>query len=154
MPAYLSLADFKLRTVMPSGDVDAVEADTPGYTLARLTAQSAWIDARLRKRYAAPFVQPYPETILDWLTKIVTLEMYKKRGADPADQSIVDIKEDAVTAKAEIKEAADSEVGLFDLPLDDTIGATAIAHANPLSYSEAGPYEWPIRQAEAARRGR
>ncbi len=140
--AYLNLVAFRLRTLMPQVDIDSVEAETPGFTAARLATWSAKIDTRLRKRYAVPFsaLEPYPEAVLEWLTKIVTFELYLKRGVDPADQSIALYRTDKEQAEAELKEAADSKEGLFDLPLNDTRDATAISKGGPLSYTETSPY--------------
>jgi hypothetical protein len=138
--AYLDLAAFRLRTLMPQIDINTVEAETPGFTAARLATWSAKIDTRLRKRYAVPFAVPVPEAVLEWLTKIVTFELYLKRGVDPADQSIALVKADKEQAEAEVKEAADAVGGLFDLPLLDTKDATAITKGAPLAYVETSPY--------------
>lgn len=153
MAAYLDLAAFRLRTLMPQVDIDTVEAETVGFTLARLTTWSAKIDTRLRKRYAVPFdsTKPYPEALLEWLTKIVTFELYLKRGVDPADQSIAMYRADKEQAEAEVKEAADSKDGLFDLPLLDSKDATAITKGAPLFYSETSPYVSTTLQREIGR---
>jgi hypothetical protein len=140
--AYLTLAQFRLRTLMPKVDIDAVEADTAGYTDARLATNSAKIDTRLRKRYAVPFssLVPYPEAALEWLTKITTYELYLKRGVDPSDQTLALIKADKEQAETELKEAADSKDGLFDLPLLNTADSTAISKGGPIVYTETSPY--------------
>lgn len=136
---------------MPDVDIDVVEAEREGFTLARLTAWSARIDSRLRKRYKAPFAVPVPEVILDWLTKIVTFELYLKRGRDPQDPTLADIKAERDEAIADIKEAADAQNGLFDLPLRDDVGTTAITKSGPIVFTETSPYVWTTRQADAAR---
>lgn len=152
MAAFLDLAAFKLRTVMPSADVDAIELIDPGYLDKRLTGWSGRIEARLRKRYAIPLEAPYPETILEWLTDIVTLEGYLKRGWNPSSAQDALIEKASDTAKAELKEAADSEKGLFDLPLrEDLPGTSGVAFGGPLGYSEADPYQWMDVQEEAVR---
>lgn len=127
---------------MPQADVDAVEGETPGFVNARLATHSAKIDTRLRKRYAVPFsaLNPYPEAVLEWLTKIVTFELYLKRGVDPSDQSIALVKSDKEQAEAELKEAADAQSGLFDLPVLDVADSSAVTKGGPLSYSETSPY--------------
>lgn len=140
MASYLLLAAFRLRTLMPQVDIDVVEAETAGFTLGRLTTWSAKIDTRLRKLYAVPFLVPVPETVLEWLTKVVTFELYVKRGVDPSDQSIALIRADKEQAEAELKEAADSKDGLFDLPLRDGQDASARTKGGPLSYIEVSPY--------------
>jgi hypothetical protein len=146
---YIDLDGFRARTIAPHVDVDNVEDEYPGWLLGRLRTNSARINAKLRKRYATPFVLKqgtYPEAVLDWLTCLVTFELYLKRGVDPADQSIAHIKGEYDRALAELQEAADGEQGLFDLPVDDTADATAIAKGGPMAYSEVSPYAWTSLQ--------
>ena len=140
---YLDLAAFRLRTLMPKVDIDALEAETPGFTLGRLNTNSAKIDTRLRKRYVVPFIAlPLPEAVLEWLTKLTTYELYLKRGVDPSDQTLALIRADKEQAEAELKEAADSATGLFDLPVRESTDGTSVAKAGPLVYTETSPYTW------------
>lgn len=148
---YLNLTQFRARTLMPQVDITAVETETPGFTLSRLTTWSAKIDTRLRKRYAVPFTAPVPEAVLEWLTKIVTYELYLKRGVDPSDQTLALIHADKENAEAEIKEAANAQDGLFDLPVNDTQDAEAASKAAGLMYTEASPYTWTDIQRAAGR---
>ena len=136
---------------MPATDIDAIENVHSGWVAQQLSSWSQWIDSRLRKRYAAPFASPYPEAVLSWLARIVTLRCYLRRGVDPTDQQFAEIKADADTAVAEIKEAADSNEGLFDLPLLDAVDVSAIVKAGPRVYSEASPYVFADVQRDAAR---
>lgn len=140
MPAYLNLAGFTLRTVMPSADVTLVETKAPGFIASQLAIEQSKLDSRLRKRYAAPFIQPFPEIVLGWLTKLVTPEVYRKRGVNPADPQLELVEKQRDEALAEIKEAADSKDGLFDLPVSETSQSSAIISGGPLGYSEASPY--------------
>lgn len=149
--AYLTTSEFKTRSLIPSGYVDDIEAVDDGWTLIQLEEASAWIDSRLRKRYAAPFTSPYPVAVLSWLTKLVTVRCYLKRGVEATDEQFVSIQQDAMDAKAEIKEAADSNVGLFDLPLRSDTTATGIDRSGPWSYSEQSPYVGFSRQARTGR---
>lgn len=150
---YLDLAAWRLRTMMDPSRVAALEAKRPGFILLRLVGTTSKINARLSKRYAVPFVAPAPEIVNQWLTDLVTLDAEKALGFIPSsdqDQTIVD---DATKAEAEIKEAADAEKGLFDLPLNEgasPVQTSAVARGGPLSYSEPGPYEWTTLQREAA----
>lgn len=139
---------------MPQVDIDAVEGETPGFTNSRLATHSSKIDSRLRKRYIVPFssLNPYPEAVLEWLTKIVTFELYIKRGVDPSDQSIALVKADKEQAEAELKEASDSQNGLFDLPVPEQSDASAITKGGPLSYSETSPYVFTDIQSLDGRR--
>ncbi len=133
---YLTTAEWKLRTLMPSPDADALDV---AWVQLQLDDVSDTIDARLRKRYGAPFLTPYPKAVLRWLTQIVTRAAYLKRGIDPLDPQMVEYIKDADTAAAELLEAANSETGLFDLPLN-VAGASAITVGGPRGYSETSPY--------------
>lgn len=151
MAPYLTLAQFRARTIMPGTDVDAVEASAPGFILSKLTAKSRWIDARLSKRYAVPFASPFPDAVCDWLARIVTLSAYLRRGVDPNDEQFVALKEDAERAEAEIAEAATAETGLYELPLINTTSANGVTRGGTSVYSEASPYVWQDVQRERGR---
>lgn len=138
---YLSVAQFRTESLMPGVQVDALEAEHPGFLLSRISRRTAAIEARLRKRYAVPFADPVPGKIIEWLLAGVTHAAYLKLGVDPLDAQIADIKEAAKTAEDELAEAADSKEGLFDLPLkEDGLDVTGISKGAPQVYSEASPY--------------
>ena len=95
---------------------------------------------------------PVPDTVLAWMTTVVTPDMYRKRGVDPQDPTIVQLEEDRKVAIAEVLEAADSETSKFDLPTNDMIPTgTAISSGGPYAYSEQSPWTWTDRQVEAVR---
>jgi hypothetical protein len=152
--AYQTVIEFRDRTIMPGEDVDELESRYPNFLSSRLAIWSAWLDARLRKRYATPFEAPAPLIVIGWLTALVTLDAYARRGFNPsgeADQASIIAPADR--AMAEVKEAADSKEGLFDLPLrQDAAGSSGIVNGGPLGYSEASPYIWADLQAIAGRR--
>jgi hypothetical protein len=149
--AYLDRDAFATLTVMPAGDVDALDDAAPGWLDVQLGYWSSAIDARLRKRYDAPFAEPYPLAVQGWLARIVTLRAYLRRGVDPLDQQFGEIKADADAAWAEIKEAADSNEGMFDLPLRADTSASGINRGGPYGYSEASPYVWTDVQGVTGR---
>jgi phage gp36-like protein len=151
MPSYLDIAGFKSLSTMPSTDVDGVEALYPGFVLAQLEHASTRIDGRLRKRYAVPFALPYPETVKVWLAHIVTVLVMLKRGVDPNDEQFAEIKALAQQAHDEVKEAADGELGLWDLPLRADTTESGISRGGPLGYSEQSPYVAFDLQSEAGR---
>ncbi len=134
-------------------DVARLEAVYPGFLDAKLREESGWLNGRLQKRYATPFATPVPSIVEKWLVAIVTLWGYKKRGFDALSPEGAEVVKDSETARAEVKEAADSEEGLFDLPLRDDTSATGIARGGPLAYSEPDPYAWMDAQREAVRGG-
>lgn len=136
---------------MPAADVDEVEFQFPGFIASRILIASSRIDARLRKRYAVPFVAPVAEIVLEWLTAIVTAEVYRKRGWNPGDAQSAQIEADRDRAFDDLKEAADGHEGLFDIPLREDTTAEGISKGGPLFYSEASPYKWMDEQREAAR---
>lgn len=151
--AYLTDEEFRVCTKMPPEDLDALELRRPGFIRARLLMRSAEINGRLAKRYAVPFAAPYPEIVTLWLTGIVTLDGYEALGFSPASEQDGRIVEGAKSAWDALKEAADSEEGLYDLPLRANTSASGIERGGPLAYSEAGPYDWMARQSEAVRNG-
>jgi hypothetical protein len=140
MAAYLTVAEFKTRAMMPPEYVDQIETRQAGWTLAQLEQFSRWIDSRLRKRYAVPFAEPYPEAVKSWLARLVTVRCFIRRGIDPTDLQFQMIEQDAKTTADEIREAAESQDGLFDLPLNGSTSATGISKGGPLVYSEQSPY--------------
>lgn len=149
---YLTLAEFKTRSTMPSEHVDRIEAASAGFTLAQIESVSRLdIDSRLRKRYAVPFSDPYPEAVKVWCARIVTLLCWERLGYDPTDQSMERATKAHDDAKAEIKEAANSNEGLFDLPLRADTTTTGISKAAPFGYSEQSPYVWADGQADVGR---
>lgn len=151
--AILTLSRFRAKTVMPTADVDLLEATEPGYIESRGAYHEGRLNARLAKRYAVPFDSSSPpEVVLGWLVDMVTLDAYKKRGFNPSsaqDQTIVD---DAARATAEVLEAANSETGMFELPLRQSApGADGVSKGGPFGYAEASPYTWARLQREAVR---
>jgi hypothetical protein len=154
--AYLNQATYTALTIAPSVYVAEVQAAHPGWVDAQLEFWSGWIDSRLKKRYAAPFEAPpnTPPVILGWLARILDEELYLKRGMDPEDKQSQRVEARAAEAKAQIQEAADSEKGLFELPLRaDDPGGTGITRAAPLAYTEQSPYTWSGIQRDAELNG-
>lgn len=139
-------------TTMPDTHVREVDGKYKGYLQARFDWRSDWLDSRLRKRYVAPFVLPYPPVIVGWIVAIETLQAMLKRGVDPQDLQFGEIKEQAQKALDEVKEAADAENGLFDLPLRASQpgpgGVSGATQGGPFCYSETSPYVQRDIQAE------
>jgi hypothetical protein len=149
--AYVSVDRFKLLSVMPDTDVDELLVAFPGFLEAKLDTNSAWIDARLRKRYKAPFAEPITGVIEDWLVRMVTPVAYAKRGWDAAGVDTQAIIEDGDAARAEVLEAANGENGLFELTLNDAQDASGVSKQATRGYSEQSPYVGFSRQARTGR---
>lgn len=145
MAQYGTIETVKDFGVMLPEDVDAIEKRYPGMVLRRLEKASAHIDSRLPKRYATPFQTPYPDKVVEWAAVITSYRMLLDiQGVNPESSQHVAAKERYDEVLAEVKEAADSKDGLFELPLrqEDPRGATAINAGGPFGYSEASPYSW------------
>lgn len=93
---------------------------------------------------------PVPEQLLSWMTAILTPEVYRKRGVNPQDPQLVLLEASKTKAEEELKEAANSETGLLDLPTNDS-SDSAVSTGEPLGCSDASPYAWQDRQACAGR---
>lgn len=157
MAAYLDVTGFTARTIMPAEDVAFMQTTYPGFLDSRLTIGTSIINARLQKRYAVPFgtsaTPPVgvPEIVLGWLTALVTVDAYKKRGWNPSDAQSAEVIADRQEALDQMKEAAESDVGLFELPIKETDLTSAVSKGGPLGYSETSPYVWTDYQACTAR---
>lgn len=151
MAAYLDLAGFKDLSEMPATSIDELEVVHPGWVDAQLEYWSSQIDARLTKRYAAPFASPYPLAVKGWLARVVTVRALRRLGVDSTDEQYADMKADAEAAWAEIKEAADSNEGLYELPLRADTTETGISRGGPYGYAEQSPYVWTDKQVADGR---
>lgn len=98
--------------------------------------------------YAA--ATPVPETILDWIVALVTLDAYDRRGVNAQDPAIERVVAAATEALARLQEAADGKEGLIDLPTTED-GDTAIVTGGPLGYHETSPYVWTDEQRNEGR---
>lgn len=162
--SYLDRTELKSKSIAPASMIDGSHIDPSGdwtdpAKLQRRVEWFAFIDetlkdesdemnARLRKRYIAPFASPYPRVVTKWLGRIVTPLLYLKRGVDASDEQYVEAVRLATKADEEIQQAADAVEGLFELPLRQDQQTAGVTRGTPLGYSEATPYDWTDRQAE------
>jgi hypothetical protein len=137
----MTAADVSLCETAPNG--------SPGYIARRIAIAQSHIDSRLRKRYIIPLPAPVSEIVLGWIVDIVTYEAFDKRGRDSADPIMQSYEKKRDKAFADLKEAADSDTGLFDLPLNESMQTSGIGAGGPLGTSQASPYEWIDDEAEA-----
>lgn len=149
---YLTTLDeFKDLTTLPGDYVDALERSREGWVMSRVAYWSAWVNARLSKRYAVPFVAPFPAIVCGWVSDLVTMDCWTRRGFDPTTADMQTTIEAAQRARDEVKEAADGDKGLFELPERADLNKVATSRGGPRSYTEASPYVWTSRQAEVGR---
>lgn len=149
--SYCTVTLFKKHSEMPSVFVDQLETAEPGFLDVQLERASRDVDARLAKRYAVPFASPVPDVVVGWVARIVAPRAWRKRGVDAQDVDFEQVQRDAEAAWAEVKEAADSAEGLFDLPLRADTTASGISKGGPFGYSEQSPYVWTDQQVDVAR---
>jgi hypothetical protein len=97
---------------------------------------------------AAP---PVPETILRWLTSLVTDDVSVRHGINPNDPLAVRIAGRVEQTWKQLEEAANSKEGLWDLPASEDQGS-AVNTGGPQAYAEQSPYTWQYKQAAAASR--
>lgn len=157
MAYEIPTAEFARRTLLPAHVLTEIEQRTPGWLATQVAAASAMINARLSKRYRVPFAgPPYPELIINWIVDIVSFNAWLKRGVSATDEMVAAFKEKHDAAVAQVQEAADSEIGLFELP--GVVGTgpgtqvTGVSLGDPQSYSETSPYVASDRQRETGRR--
>jgi hypothetical protein len=137
MSQYVTVPEFRTRSVMPGAYVDELEIGAPGFLQSRLVARSSFTDRYLGRRFPVPFDAPYPEAVLDWVTRLVTPEAYQRRGVDPSDLSMQAAIDSAARAEEEIRQAANGEM-LIDFYTEDK--RSRITKGAPLMYSETSPY--------------
>lgn len=155
MAAYLTFEQWRDRSIMPPDESDELWAAWgPAFIEGKLNEHTSWINARLRKRYATPFADPVPEIVLSWLERLVTFDVYLRRGHNPSSQQDEEIKNRMVDAKAEIKEAADSNEGLYDLPIREDSTATGISKGGPWAEYDNTPYAFLDAQRQGVADGK
>jgi len=93
---------------------------------------------------------PVPEAVLGWIVRMVTFQAYNRRGRNMQDPALGDVVKDRDEALADLKEAADSNTGLFDLPVNEDADS-AVTTGGPLAYTETSPYVWADQQRHVGR---
>lgn len=149
---YLTDSEFRLLTLLPVNVIDEVEDRTPGWLTEQLSKVSSRMDARFAKRYDAPFTAPYPTVAQEWLAHIVSWRCYLKRGVNSLDSEANEYKAQHDQALKEIEEAANSDIGLFELPQrQDVPDRSGVSRGSTRSYSEQSSYVWTDQQLSTGR---
>lgn len=145
-----TLVQFRSRTTAPTSVVDESERLRAGWIQTRLDGIWSRMYGRLRKRYALAFDATSPPLILlEWQTTIMTAELFAARGWDPNNEQDKRIQDAADQAWSEIREAADSKDGLFDLPLIEGAAASGITDQGPMGSAQVTAYDWIDVEAAA-----
>jgi hypothetical protein len=87
--------------------------------------------------YSAP--TPVPEAVLGWITTLVSLATLRKHRVDSNDPMVTLMVDETKVALEEVAQAANSNDGLFDLPINDS-SDSGVKTGGPLWYSENSPY--------------
>lgn len=145
---YITREEFVLMTVMPATYVAEIETKTAGWIDKQIDMASARVDTQLRKRYDVPFANPAPVIVKEWVARMVEVSCWLKRGVRTTDEQFLEYKARGDKALEELDLAANSETGLFDLPLSGTNTSGVVTRSWPRAYSEASPYVWTDDQRE------
>jgi len=140
----VAIAKVSAGVIVPAGELFVCV--NPSFLETAIGDWSSEFISRLSKRYDAPTdANPWPAPVTNvlkrWLAKVVTRDVYAKRGWSPSseqDQDSIEKAADDVDAK--LKEASDGQNGLFELYLGEDATAESVARAGPLAYSEQSPY--------------
>ena len=154
--AYIDIAYLGLVGTIPHDEITQYSANNPGVVDAICESVSRMFDARLHKRYATPFQEPYPEVLRFHVAQVVSFQLAIKIGFEPGSAKDEQIKAMRDEALAWLKEAADSQAGTVELPPIETPvtgDGTAVSRSRPHAYSESTPYQWARLQAQRARNG-
>lgn len=154
MPSYLALATYRQRTTVDGSLVDLCvnKGKDVGWWL---DAASAEINMRLAKRYAVDFGDPgpVPDAIIKWLIRLVNVDVWECTGGLPEGRVDGWADEARKQVYVELEKAADSEKGLFELPLRNTdlLGNSAINQGGPYVRSYLTPHD--VNDYYAGKRG-
>lgn len=153
--AYLTVDQWKTRTIMAPNEVTMLESKRPGFVAATIETVSCEIDDQLRNRYDVPFggadpTNLCPRTVQGWVEKIVTRRAYMALGFPPEGQQDGQVVKDHDEATAAITEAADpTKPNRWNLPVRSDTKMSGVVFGTPQGYAEPDPYSWQDAQAEA-----
>ena len=94
---------------------------------------------------------PVPEVILSWLTRVVGIDVWMKRGANPQDPGIQMYQEEKLRCLKRLEDAANGKDGLLDIPQNED-SDSSVTTGGVLSASQASPYVWTDIEERDARR--
>lgn len=150
MPSPLLLAAYRSTTTIPGSIVDRCASggkSVQGW----LDIHWSHIKARLVKRYAVESDfqgGDVPEKIIEWLVILTDIDVWKCVGGVPEGREDGWADKDRERVESELKEAANADSGLFELPAkaSDALGASAVNKGGPLLASSTTIYGWYDKQ--------
>lgn len=156
MPSPLLLAAYRSTTTIPGSQVDRCAAQGKNVQT-WLDIHWSHIKARLVKRYAvANDFQDgdVPEKIIEWLVVLTDIDVWKCVGGVPEGREDGWADKDRDRVNEELREAANADAGLFELPLraSDPLGASAVNKGGPIVVSYATGFDYFDALREATRR--
>jgi hypothetical protein len=96
---------------------------------------------------------PVPDVMIRWIVDMTTPRVFERRGVHPSNDDAIKLMfEREATAAREVADAANSETGLFDLPLNTDTGGSGVTAPAPIAHSQASPYHWMNIQRARGRR--
>lgn len=146
MPSPLALVAYRSTTTIPGSLVD--RCATSGKSVQTwLDIHWSHIKARLVKRYAVENdfqAGDVPEKIIEWLVILTDIDVWKCVGGVPEGREDGWADADRKRVEDELKEAANADTGLFELPLkaSDALGASAVNKGGPHVVSFATGFDY------------
>lgn len=125
MADALTEADFRRISLVPPAWVERVqtqlfpsEPGQPSWVLEQCRLKQAWVYSRLDLNYdVQKFGDPVPAIIKQWIAYLVAADLLMLLGDEPNQEDIDRYEKRADQSRADIEAAANSETGLFSLPL-------------------------------------
>lgn len=146
MPSPLSAASYRSTTTIPGSLVDRC-ASSGKSVQTWLNIHWSHIKTRLVKRYAVTNDfqgGDVPEKIVEWLTTLTDIDVWKCVGGIPEGREDGWADKDRERVESELKEAANADEGLFELPTKNSsaLGDSAVNKGGPhvVAYSTAFTY--------------
>lgn len=133
---YEQLADY---SELP---IEYLAEAGPDFCTAQIAIAESRIRDQLSKRYNMDAIVSANDTLKGWIAALVSVKVLTRRGIDPTDILWKTIQDAATIANDEIKQAAQSDTGRFDLPR-----ATAVRKSVIVGSSDHDPHAWIRRQA-------
>jgi hypothetical protein len=142
----ITIQELKSLTNLAKGTVEVFESEDSEWLQATIDSETARVYAKLRKRYAVPFIAPVPTIVREWVAAYVDHRMLVKIGVSVGDVVIEAVKARVDATALAITDAAESVEGLTELPLNADAGASGVISPATFFYSETSPFRaWDLQ---------